>query len=364
MNDLITHRAEAAARPAGIRWMPALGAAFAVAVALHLIVTRPMTARIEALSADVLEARAELAEVAGSRTDAWRTNDLLTALTIQAERVAEAERSLESVRGLNDDLDALTAQVEAVAAKTGRAMAVVARFETLHDRLAAAAGDAEGVRRDLDDLRDVTDRIDALAHVAPMHEQALDEVHARVSELSAVASDLIAHEDAVRRAASRVDEVVAMSRRLASADTSAASDAADELVGVAAALAAEGPALALDAGSAMTAMVAAADGMSGQADRLGELVETAEVVRQFEAEMAAHVRGLDDVRAKMVEFAMLEPAMAKVVGMLRPLTDVARIDRADADDLRAVVESMRAAGPAVPEPLQFAEGPAGGAVAR
>ena len=361
MTPITAHPAASAATPP-VRFWPAAAAAITVAVALHLIVTRPMMRRVETLSLEVTAARAELAAVAGSKSDAWRTNDLLTALTVQAERVAAAETALAGIDAMTGDLEILEARIAAVAAKTGEAMAVVARFETLHDRIVAAAGDAAGIDRDLDDIREVTDRIDELAYVAPLHEQTLDDIHVRVSELSAMANDLIVHEDVIRRAGRRVDAVVAMSDCLATTDTAAAAAASQQLVDVARQLADEGTQVVEPAAQAMTAMRAATAGLDEQSARLATMVQTSEVIHDFEAEMAAHIRGLDDIRREMVDFAMLRPAMDRVVSMLRPLTDVARLDRVDAEDLRRVVDAMapagdvtqppapRWAGPTVPDP--------------
>ena len=340
MSDLMTHRASQHTQ-SGIRLLPTFGAAIAIAIALHLIVTRPMLQQVRALASDLSHARAELAEIAGSKTDAWRTNDLLTALTIQSERVIAAEAAVARIEAMTDGFESIEDRIAAVAEETSAAMAVVDRFETLHDRIASAAGDADSVRRDLDDLQDVTDRIDSLAHVAPLHEQTLDDLHLRVSELSEITNGLIANEDVVRRAKLRVGDVVEMSDKLASTNAASASQTADELINVAGRLRAGGDALTAPALRTLAVIEDATSQMDGQSERLQTLVETANAVREFESELAAHIRSLEDVRRGMVDFAMLRPAMNQVVAMLRPLTDVARLQTVDATDLRAVVENMR-----------------------
>ena len=363
MSNLVIHRAEDDA-PTGMRPIPVVLSIFLTALALHLIVSRPMINRVEQLSMEVATARQELAAVAGSKTDAWRTNDLLTALTIQAERVADAEAALSRIEAMAATVDTLDARIAAVAEKTDETFGVVDRFDTLHDRLLTAAGTAEAARRDLDDIASMSDRVSELANVAPLHEQTLGDLHLRVGELSHLVNDLIAHEDAIKRAEGRIDTVVAMSERLTRTDTEAAATSADGLIAVAEGLATAGPAMVAPANEVLAGLKTATAGLDGQSGRLQMLIDSGNVIRDFEAELAAHIRGLEGVRGKMIEFAMLEPTVGRVAGMLRPLSEIASLHTARPGDLQVVLDEMRGqAGETAPveEPLieMIAETPAG-----
>ena len=343
MSHLVIHRNEGTATRG--RVLPILGAMIATAIALHLIVTRPILHRVEVMTAELQQARAELAGVAGSRTDAWRTNDLLTALTIQAERVADAETALGRFNALAAKVDELDGRIAGVDRRTDAAFGVVDRFDTLHDRIAAAAGSADAVQRDLDDLSDVSDRIDALANVAPMHEEALDEMHMRIGELSGLASDMLVHEDVIDRAGKRVNDVLAMSAQLAGTDTQTAAANAAALVAVAGDLNTVGGEVIAPARRVIGNLETATAGLETQGERLSMLIESAEVIRDFETELAVHVRGLEGVRRQLLDFAMLEGAVNRVAGMMGPLRDIARVHAIDADDLQQVVNSMRGESP-------------------
>lgn len=363
MTKLVIHRADDRSDDR-LRPLPIVGTVILTALALHLIVTRPMMNRVEALSVEIASARSELAAVAGSKTDAWRTNDLLTALTIQAERVAAAEGALRRINAMAATVDTLDQRVAEVALKTDDAFETVERFNTLHDRLASAAGTSESVRRDLDDIASVADRIDELATVAPMHEQSLNDLHLRVGALSHLVNDIVVHEPAIKRAEKRIDAVVDMSNRLTQVDTEAAAATADGLIAVADTLQTAGAAMVEPAETVLAKLQTATAGLAGQSGRLQMLIESAEVIQDFESELAAHIRGLEGIRRQMIEFAMLESTVGRVAGMLQPLSEIASLHQARPEDLKVVLDDMRAKDTTLIEMVAEADPSPAGVVTR
>ena len=97
MTQLVIHPAEQMSEAPSRSYTPTIAGVVLTIVALHMVVTRPLLKKIDSLNSEVASMRAELDTVAGSQADAWRTNDLLTALTIQAERLDSADMALGAV---------------------------------------------------------------------------------------------------------------------------------------------------------------------------------------------------------------------------------------------------------------------------
>lgn len=341
MTQLVIHPAEHTPDANSRSYTPIVVGVTLTVLALHMVITRPLLKKVDALNQQIVSMQSDLDAVAGSQADAWRTNDLLTALTIQAERLDSADSALARFDGLAARLDGLNERVVALSTVTDNAFAVVDDFDTLHDRLAAAAGDAETVGRDLDDIAAVSDQIDALAAKTPLQRDSLDVLHLQTNEMGAIAARLEMESDTVATAEETLDELAAIATRLEKTPTERASQTADSLISIAGRIDADGTALLGPAGNVLAGLREATSALETQGPRLESLIDSAEVLEDFEMELAQHIRGLDTIRRELIEFAMMESTLNRVACTLEPLTELVRLRRIQPDDLRVVVDGLR-----------------------
>ena len=238
-------------------------------------------------------------------------------------------------------LDNLNDRVVALSAVADNAFAAVEEFDTLHERLAAAAGESGAVRQDLADIEIVTDRIDELAAKTPQHRDSLDVLHLQSSEMMAIASRLDMESDTVASAGKTLKNLTAIATKLDDTNVDRATTTTDGLISLASRIDAEGTALLGPAGNVLTDLRVATRGLETQGERLESLIESAEALEDFETEIAQHIRGLDEIRRELIEFAMLDSTIARVTETLQPLTDLAKLRRIQPQDLQMVVEGLR-----------------------
>lgn len=341
MTQLVIHPAEQTHEPADRSYRPLIAGVAVTVIMLHMVVTRPLLKKIDSLNSHVAAMQIELNAVAGSQQDAWRTNDLLTALTIQAERLDSADLALGRFDGLAGRLDDLNERVVALSQVTDNAFAVVADFDTLHDRLAAAAGESGAVRQDLNDIEIVTNRIDELAANTPRHRDALDVLHMQSGEMTAIAARLEMETDTVKKAGETLNTLTTIAARLEETRTDRAAVATEGLINIAGRIETDGAALLAPAGNVLNNLKVATSELETQEPRLEALIESAEALQDFETEIAQHIRGLDSIRRELIEFAMLDSTIARVTQTLQPLTDLAKLRRLKPQDLQVVVDGLR-----------------------
>lgn len=351
MAQLVIHPNDQIPEAPGRSYTPIVVGVAAAILMLHMTVTRPLLKRIDSLNHQVATMQSELDAVAGSQKDAWRTNDLLTALTIQAERLDSADLALNRFDGLASRLDTLNDQVVALSAITDNAFKVVGEFDSLHNRLAAAAGDTEAINQDLHDIEIVTNRIDELASKTPRHRDALDVLHMQSGEMTAIAARLEMQADTVSKAGETLDDLTTIATRLHETKTDNAITTAEALINLAGRIDADGSSLLGPAGNVLDGLKVATRGLETQGERLESLIESAEVLQDFEAEIAQHIRGLDSIRHELVEFAMMDSTIARLTETLQPLTDLAKLRRIQPEDLKVVVDGLREQRIAGPETM-------------
>lgn len=294
------------------RLMMLLGCAAAFLVALHFTVTRPMASRIDSLAAQVATARTQLDAVAGSRTDAWRTNDLLTALSIQKDRLREAETA--AMR-----LDELADSVASVGRRTEASLAAVSRLEHLEDRLAAATADIDQLLAGVSDIRKLHVEVDRLDDAAGSRIASIDTAVANLDSLEVMADRLAdqtatiaaarSHEQAT---AALVDEIVAHAPRVAPA-----TEAAESLIALSARVESTSTASAeamLDRTEAMQERIELAhDALASSQQSLVEAqTATAGAIAQSQTDLAATVTASTQDLAADIEADQTELA-ARVV---------------------------------------------------
>lgn len=341
MTQLVIHPAEQMPEAPSRSYAPIVTGVVVTVLALHMVVTRPLMKKIDSLNQQVISMQSELNSVAGSQADAWETNDLLTALTIQAERLDSADLALARFDGLASRLDGLNDRVVALSTVTDNAFAVVDDFDTLHDRLAAAAGESGAICQDLKDIEQVTDRLDELASFTPRHRDALDVLHMQSGEMTAIAARLEMETDTVEAADQTLAKLTTIASKLERTDTSRAATTTEGLINIVGRIDTEGTALLGPAGNVLADLRVATSGLETQGERLESLIESAEALHDFETEIAQHIRGLDQIRRELIEFAMLDSTIARVTRTLEPLTEFAKLRRLQPNDLRVVVDGLR-----------------------
>ena len=351
MTQLVIHPVEQTPESPSRSFTPIIAGVALTILALHVVVTRPLMGKIDSLNRQVVTMQQELDAVAGSQENAWRTNDLLTALTIQAERLDSADLALSRFDGLATRMDDLNERVVTLATVTENAFAVVDEFDQLHDRLAAAAGTSGAIRRDLRDIEIVTDRIDELANQTPKHRDALDVLHMQSSEMTAIATQLDMETRTISNAKNTLGTLTAIASKLDATETERAATTAEGLINIAGRIESDGSALLGPAGNVIANLKVATSGLEEQDERLESLVETADVLQDFEAEMLRHIQGLETMRRELVEFAMMDSTIDRVAQSLAPLTELANLRRLQSDDLEVVVDALRDQQFEVDEPM-------------
>lgn len=310
-------------------------------LALHLVVTRPLLKHIDGLNTQIASMRVELDEVSGSQNDAWRTNDLLTALTIQAERLDSADLALNRFDMLAARLTDLNGQLVALSKSTGHSMAVVEDFDSLQDRIAVVAGDAGAIDSDLGELAVVTNRLDALAAKTPQHRDSLDVLEMQSSEMTAIATRLAMETQTVDEAAVTLGKLSELTAKLEGTETAKAASTATELIGLAGQIESDGSALIKPATEVLASLRQATGELDDQGERLESLIVSAEVLEDFETELAHHIRGLEDIRRELIDFAMLGSTFERLASTLEPLTRMAKLRRLQPQDLQLVVDGLK-----------------------
>ena len=367
------------------RRLPAMLVGLAAAIALlHLTVTRPMTARIDALTVQLHTAQEQLDAVAGSRTDAWRANDLLTALAIQNERLGEAESATARMNELSD-------AIEAVGRRTELAFGSIDKLELLEDKIAAAAIDVDALLVAVADVRDLHRRIDGLAanaggrmdavSTAAENLDALDLLKDRMAsqrttiaeaKATAMASqDLIAEITAaaprLEPARQSAERMIALAARVETADTAAAESTLDAMDTVAEkmvisrdallatqtetaesqqwaaeALAASQAELAETLLASQRKMARSLDGLAdSQTDTLADLIESSELLATFQDELVGHIGSMQAIRRQLVELSMMEPTFDRVARALQPLVSLSDLRHLSVTEMRVAADAIR-----------------------
>lgn len=341
MDQLVIHPAQQSPDPTPRSYAPIVVGVTLTIIALHMVITRPLLKRIDSLNQQVLVMQSELDAVAGSQADAWRTNDLLTALTIQAERLDSADLALSRFDGLAGRLDQLNDRVATLSKHTDDAFKIVADFDSLHTRLTAAAGESGAIDRDLRDIEKMTDRVDAMAARTPQHRDSLDVLALQSSEMVAIATRIATEEKTIATAKSTLGELTSLASTLKKTETTDAINTSNQLIAMGKKIAIDGTALLGPANTVLAGLRQATGGLETQGERLESLIESAEVLQDFETELAHHIRGLEDIRRELIEFAMIDSTIDRVATTLEPLTELARLRRIQPQDLQLVVDGLK-----------------------
>ena len=339
-------------------------ALLALLVAQYLTVTRPMMGRIETLTTQFATAQSQLDALAGSRTDAWRTNDLLTALAIQQDRMREAELATGRIEELADS-------VASVGARTDAALDAVDRLEHLEDRIATAAVDVDALVAAVDEVEQLHRRIDGLSADADTRMVAVADAAANLSSLGelknrlvaqgpslveaeAVANasedlvaDLLAAAPRVRPARQSAEDLISLAVRDESeaASTEAAESAIARMQDVRGSLATAGDEL-LAARQELEASQNLFDGTidavaERQSEQLAGLIESSELMVDFHRDLVSHLASLRSVRRQLVDLATLETTFTKLARSLQPLATLANLRYLSVDEMRLAADAIR-----------------------
>ena len=109
------------------------------------------------------------------------------------------------------------------------------------------------------------------------------------------------------------------------------------------------------------------ESLRNRSDNIADAVEALEVLTDLQQDIREHIETLGGMRRDLMEVVLLESSVARVVRMLGPLTELARLRRLSGDEIRAAarsITSQRSARQhqptrrAIPEPVPGEQTPA------
>jgi len=346
-------------------------------IGMHLLVVRPLSSQIEAIHHDMVVLQEGMKELAGSRNDVWQTNDLLTALELQREKLAETEEAVEAIRTLRQE-------IEAEAARTRDAMAAVRGMAELQDGVMTVhAGKAEAMDA-IEGIAGINRELMAVTAGADEQLAGLETLRGSLKELALVKEDLIAHSANVDAARDSLDGLAGLKTQVlesgvevekaraslasladlknqvteASADVEAVATSADLLIGlkdriVAGAGSVEmarqnaGELLALhdsltdeehlniaDADRNLEGLLTLQSDLAGRRDQIAKSIQTLELLSDFQVTFTEQIGQLDGMRRELTDLILMQNTIARAVRTLRPLAELGNLQRLGDDEVR------------------------------
>lgn len=289
-------------------------------VGIQVLVTQPLARHLNRVQRDLVRVEHDMSELVGSRKGAWETSDLLTGLRNQADQLESAGSAIETIQDFRE-------QVEGQAAGVEEARSVLGQLVTLQDRLVDEGASHHLALAELNrlvQLRDVamagTERTDrAVAEIIRLQQLAngLDHAHESIGQFVVLRDAILAGGTDTDEARVTLDRLVVLQDKLNthSADVAVAGKNLDKL-------------LTLN------------DSLNTRSDEIAGAVEALELLTDLHRDIRGHVESLGKMRRDLIEVVLLESTVARVVRMLGPLTELARLRRLSGNEIRAAARSI------------------------
>lgn len=321
-------------------WWIAATAVLCGLLGIQLLVTQPLARRLDGVQRELVRVERDMSELVGARSGAWETSDLLSGLRDQSDQLDAARDALETIRDFRE-------QVQEQATGAQEADSVVGQLAALQDRLLEGGARNQQALAELNrlvQLRDVamaeSDRTDrAVIEITRLQQVAngLDHAHESIEQLVALRDAILAGASDTPEARVTLENLVVLQDTLNthSADVDVARKNLGQL-------------LTLE------------ESLRNRSDDIADAVEALEVLTDLQLDIREHVETLGGMRRDLMEVVLLESNVVRVVRMLEPLTELARLRRLNGDEIRAAarsISSQRSAGKqpptrrAIPEPV-------------
>jgi hypothetical protein len=289
-------------------------------VGIQLLVTQPLARQLDGVQRDLVRVERDMSELVGTRSGAWEASNLLSGLRDQSDQIDAARGALETIRDFRE-------QVLEQATSVEEADSVVGQLAALQDRLLEGSARNQQAQAELNrlvQLRDVamaeSDRTDrAVIEITRLQQVArgLDHAHESITQLAALRDAILAGGTDTREARVTLDNLVVLQDTLNthSADVDVARKNLGQL-------------LTLE------------ESLRDRSDEIADAVEALEVLTDLQQDIGEHVETLGSMRRDLIEVVLLESNVARVVRMLGPLTELARLRRLSGDEIRAAARSI------------------------
>ena len=337
---------------------------------MHMLVAWPMTLRMEAMNRNLAIVNTSLVELAGSRDDARRTTDLLSALKSQ-------QSEMEHARGAVNEWHRLREQLELESRQTGAALTQLRGLGAVQKEVAARAPQAAETLRAVDTLQQ---EVIAISHAAKQQRDDLTAVAAVLKELNAIKRDLAGQKnelEVARAALSDMKQLQSEAQLLhtdmaamrepmmaARAGLNEATAAAADLKSlqqsiviaaenIPAAQASAAGLIALEeklaqtketdiavSGRNLQAMSQIQETLTGRTRQITESVQNLELFVEFQSQFADQMKNLDGLQQQLADVTKLERNITKVVRLLQPIAEYSSVHRLGEDELREVARNI------------------------
>lgn len=290
-------------------------------LAMHLMVVRPMNAKVGTLRTQLVVVENELDELVGESNQAWQTNNLLSALRSHHRQLSQASASLATIRQFRQD-------VETEAKNTKAASATL-------DRLASLQGQLIGQ----DENADIADRalkeMIALRNGLIEERQTLPDAIAALNEIADVLRLAASESAEAELAESGLKQLTALRTQLtAEADhLPAAQESATKLIALREQLSGNSDDFKT-AEQNLTGLLRIQSNLGDQTIAVADAVQTLEILTDFNDEIRRHVNSLQGIRLSLMEIALMETVVGRVARTLDPLIQIGNLRRLGDAEIR------------------------------
>jgi hypothetical protein len=301
-------------------WWIAAAAVLVGLVGIQMLVTQPLAHRLESMQRDLVQVERDMVELVGAGNGAWETNNLLTSLRDQSDQMDAARDAIETIDGFREQV-----QEQAIGAETARD--VVGQLATLQARLIE---NGASTQRATDELNRLVQLRDLASSGASKTNRAATEI----TRLQQIASDLdLAHDS--------IDKLVNLRTAILAGATDAdeARVTLDRLVVIQDTLNTHSADVAV-ARKNLGQLLTLEESLRTRSDDIADAVEALEVLTDLQHDIRSHVESMQEMRRGLMEVVLLQSTVARVITMLEPLTELARLRRLSGDEIRAAARSI------------------------
>lgn len=202
-------------------WALCAAAILAGDMGLQLLMTRPMTERVESLSMQVSQLQSGIHQLTDSSGNAMQANDLLASLQMQGQRAQQARAALDQIRRFEREV---RSQGQAV----GHSMNLVQNIGRLHKQIIDQGEQIKALNGAIEDLSAFQQQVHGLTSAASREHAEVDRAMQLVRELGQLKQDVAAQAKGIDEAIHSVDQLVALMQRA----TAEAADIDDAISGL------------------------------------------------------------------------------------------------------------------------------------
>jgi myosin heavy subunit len=301
---------------------------------MYLFVARPVISEVSQLKTQVNRIDADMLELSGSRQNAWKTNDLLSALNQQSYAVQRAEKSLQEIRDLRIHLEDEATHLPS--AQNG-----LANIANLREQVIVESARLNKTRLLIADLQQFASENETFANELASVSTDLDAMQQKLADLQKVKTTVVTLSQDVDSAQSVANRLTTLSNGLVSEETNvtSAEKSLSQMNNLHASIIASQSATE-EATTQADSLVRLQNKLVGQTETLYNALETLETMTDFQDLMGQQIAEIERIRREMIDIAALEPAVNQAMKTIRPLLEMTQLRRLNASEMREVAHNM------------------------